>query len=447
MPAEAVHANIVRRLVALGLPATRDFLELHGVVVSGHVGRNVSRVELAGETAYLKREHRVRLRDRFRSLLAGFGATSLSEREYQVIRRLRENGLPAPQLLARGEADGQAFLLLAPADGAVDLRRLAPVGPELAADLGRTVALVHEAGVDQPDLFAKHFLVNPETGQVTILDWQRARLRDVVPWRSRVRSLAALRATCPESLLPPASWNVLLATYARAAHELDRCRFGAAVDAAARALAGRPSIRSQLAPPAADQELVRIGGETVCAIPAIADELNPPDVIATLYDPANDGRTFMFRDGRAGVLRVRRYRAPFGRWWAALRGKNWRSHELKAARLLFHLERHGIPAPKLLAYGQTISGSVSAGSFLLSEPPSVRPPRPNDRDEIEALLARLHAAGCSLRAIGPTGEPFGFDGTRAIVTDIRRLRLTRRLSGRRACSELHRLAAFFGGRR
>ena len=107
----------------LGMPSLRELLELPGVVVSGHVGRNVSRVVLGDETAYIKREHRVRWRDRIRSLLDGFGPVSISEREYRVIRRLREHGLPAPQLLARGEVDDRAFLLLAEVDGALELRR------------------------------------------------------------------------------------------------------------------------------------------------------------------------------------------------------------------------------------------------------------------------------------------------------------------------------------
>jgi hypothetical protein len=49
------------------LITARDFLALQGVVVSGHVGRNVSRVQIGATTAYLKREHRVRWRDRFRA--------------------------------------------------------------------------------------------------------------------------------------------------------------------------------------------------------------------------------------------------------------------------------------------------------------------------------------------------------------------------------------------
>src|SRR3954447_20795715 len=107
-----LHPNGRDWLESLGLCDARDFLNLPGVVVSGHVGRNVSRVQLGATTAYLKREHRVRWRDRFRAWCDGFGWVSVSTREATVLRQLEANELPGPRWLAYGEADGQAFLLL-----------------------------------------------------------------------------------------------------------------------------------------------------------------------------------------------------------------------------------------------------------------------------------------------------------------------------------------------
>jgi len=440
-----VRPDYRRWLEEHGLITARDFLALQGVVVSGHVGRNVSRVLIGTTTAYLKREHRVRWRDRFRSWQQGFGWASVSAREASVLRRLDEHDLPGPIWLAHGEVDGEAFLLIEAAATAADLRTRSPISHELAERLGCVIAQIHAAGIDQPDLFAKHILVNPVGSQITILDWQRATLLCEVPRRRRIRSLAALRATSGQGAWTSPSWVRLLSGYAAVSGD-DLGSLTASVDAAAERLARRGTICSQCTI-TAPQELVRIGGETVCAIPSMARELEPPDVIASLYDPANDGRTIHFRDGRTGTLRVRRYRTPIGRWWSAVRGKVWRSTELKAARLLFHLERHGIAAPKLLAYGQVTARFRPAGSFLLAEVPEARPPDTGDRNEIEALLGRLHAAGCSIRQLGPIGEPFGIDAIGAVIIDASRLRQARRLSRRRVESELACLGAFFRGRR
>ena len=73
-------------LASAGLRTASDFLALPGVVVSGHVGRNVSRVEIGPRTTYLKREHVVRHRDRFRAWRDGFGWACVSAREAAVGR-------------------------------------------------------------------------------------------------------------------------------------------------------------------------------------------------------------------------------------------------------------------------------------------------------------------------------------------------------------------------
>lgn len=433
-----------RPVIAIGTPSPREFLQLPGVVVSGHIGRNVSRVLFGDEIAFLKREHRVRLRDRFRSLLDGFGKASLSQREFLVIRRLREHGLPAPQLLANGEADGQAFLLVAQAEGGIELRQLGEIGASLADKLGRIVARIHNVGVDQPDLFAKHFLINLLTEQITILDWQRATLRDKVPLRSRIQSLAAFRATCSESLLPSRSWRAFLTAYSSMVDGVAVDPLGTAIEIEARRLRRRPSIRSQLVPTVGEQELVRIGGETVCAIPSIAKELQSPSVIDTLYDLANHGREMEFA-GHQGTLQVARYRFAFGKLWSIARGKSWRSNELKASRILFHFERYGIPAPKLFAYGQRSKSLLNAGAFALAQRIECIPPTIADADRLRAMLNRLHETGCVLRGIGARGEPFGIRDGEVVIGAIAFLRLNRRLSERQMARDRARLEAWLEG--
>ena len=63
-----------RRFARWGLTGPDDFLNLPGEIVSGHADRHVVRVVLGRDrskvVAYLKREHRVRLRDRCAAWLA-----------------------------------------------------------------------------------------------------------------------------------------------------------------------------------------------------------------------------------------------------------------------------------------------------------------------------------------------------------------------------------------
>jgi Lipopolysaccharide kinase (Kdo/WaaP) family len=450
----AVHPDRSQWLRSLGLTTARDFLNLPGVVVSGHVGRNVSRVSIGATTAYLKCEHRVRLRDRFRSWRDGFGWASMSEHEAVVLRRLADATLPGPQWLAYGEADGEAFLLIEGMTGAVELRSFPSMDEELPVRLGRAVARVHAAGIDQPDLFAKHILVRPDTGEFVFLDWQRATLRSAVRWRNRLRTLAALRATADETVLPADRWDRLLSAYLSEAGlglagRPSVADFAVEVARLAAVIAKRPGIRAQRIRRTSEitQELIRIDGETVCAIPAVAPALDDPAAIALLYDPRRHGATVRVA-GRAGVLRIGQYRWSFGRWLAGVRGKAWRAPELRAARMLFHLQRNGIGAPALLAYGQQAPSLSAARAFLLSEPVAAQAPRPGnpaDRDAVQRLLSQVHDAGCVLRALDADGRPFGIADGVAVVVDVSQLRLVRRPSPSRLRRDITRLDAFFRG--
>ncbi len=202
-----------RRLLRdLGLTEAGQFLALPAVIVSGHRDRHVARVRLgrgAGAvTAYLKREHRIPWAIRLGNALAGFGFVSRSLREARTLQALGREALGAPEWLAAGEdGRGRAFLLVREVEQAVDLRaflrdetdrarRRAVVGR-----LGRTLARIHDAGFANPNLFAKHILVQPATGAISIVDWERTWRRHGLGWRARGRGMAALYATLDERLL------------------------------------------------------------------------------------------------------------------------------------------------------------------------------------------------------------------------------------------------------
>ncbi|HEX3149435.1 MAG TPA: lipopolysaccharide kinase InaA family protein [Gemmataceae bacterium] len=466
MPVEALRlgrgakrtGNVVLRpdarewLATHGLERADDFLQMPGVVVSGHVGRNVSRIAIGGRTAYVKREHRIRWRDRYRSWLMGFGWSSMSAREGAVLRRLDKFDLPGPRWLAFGESHGQGFLLVEAAENAVELRSLPEMSTTLAERIGNVAARIHAAGVHQPDLFAKHILVNVDSGQLTILDWQRARHRTRIRLQDRIRSLASLRASIEKGVLDDTAWFHLLGAYLAAAKIDDGSMppldlFARQVSSRGEALANRPGMKSQRIRSVA-QELIRIEGETVCAIRSVADNLSAPATIKWLYDPRNQGLPIPLSGGRIGMIRIGEHRRLLGRTWAAIRGKNWRAPEVKAARLLFHLERFGIPAPRLLAYGQIVRTLKRARSFVLFETTSTtRPLAQVDREAARLFLGRLHEVGCHLAGPMTADGPLGISGNEVVVSDFSGLCLTRCVTGDQVRRDLARLDTYCAGAR
>ena len=216
-------------LTRQGLREPGSFVDLPGVVVSGHPDRHVVRVNV-GEgpsalTAFLKREHRVSWRHRLANACAGFGWVSRSRRETSMLRALSAVGVRAPEWIAAGEDDkNRAFLLVRELTGFVDLRRFLqarrpitrPVRRGTAAALGEAIGRLHAAGYRHGDLYAKHVWIHPATGEVAILDWERS--RRVAKWRGRGRwrELAALDATVAPGLASPRDRLAFLKAYALA---------------------------------------------------------------------------------------------------------------------------------------------------------------------------------------------------------------------------------------
>ena len=418
-PRMAVHPTMIDEFRKLGLTTAHGFLDIPGEIVSGHPDRHVMRVVLAnGKTCYLKREHRIRWKDRYRNWQAGFGWSSKSVREGRLLQKLEASRLPGPQWLAFGEdGTGRAFLLVAEIDGAVDLRQALEWHDrptELAALLGRFVAQLHEAGFDHPDLYAKHFLIDRSTNAISLLDWQRAQQRECLRWPARVRALAALVATLPDHATANGRFSdPFLQAYLRVVQNSTALKVPDFADVARRIakmaarLERRRGIREQRQLPLADgsQRLVWLDGEALCAIPEVADGLRALEVQAGLYDRSRD-RTAMQIADRPAQLEVGRHPLSIRQCWMKGRGKAWRSPELRRARLLFHLERHHVAAPKLLAFGQRRRG-WGYESFVLYEAfPAAAIPferalaiadsegRFTLLDRLAALLANLHEAGC-----------------------------------------------------
>ena len=441
-----------------GLTTAAAFLDLPGDVVGGHPDRHVARVVVRGRVAYLKREHAVGWRVRLKNWRAGFGWVSRSEREAATLRRLEAAGLPGPQWLAYGaDGRGRAFLLVDDLAGAADLRAALRDASLSAADrrtlaerAGRAVAELHEAGFGTPELAAKHLFTDPRSGAVTLIDWQSAGRPGPVPAAARARWLAALAASLADDLASPADRARFLWAYLRTvrAHRRAGPRFGAfarAVRSHMPKQAGRSSVRDQR-PPAVPQRLVWLAGtEEAVAVPELAAVWPTPAAVAPFYpDPSDDHpgpaqEWVTFPDGRRGLLRRFTSVDPVGRLGAVLRGRPWRSPGATAARVLFHLERHGVPGPRLLGFGQRLVAPLWAESFVLSDPPAGAAPTAGQRDllwECGGLLRRLHDAGCRMAP----GEPLFVAGSGGVaVASPFAVRLCKRLTDGDRRADLRRL--------
>jgi len=450
-----VHPNFAVRFASLGIDSALGFLELPGEVVCGHPDRHVVRVVLPGFPVafFLKRQHRVRWRERFRNWRAGFGWKSRCGREAEILKQLAAAGLPCPRWVARGEdSQGRSFLLVEEIAEARDLRHVLSDNAlsqherrALAEGLGAQVALLHATGFTTPDLTAKHVLVSPDAGDVTLIDWQAAMRVKSVGTRDRLRNLAALHASVVDKLAQPRERLRVLRAALRPARAagLVRGRFSEIVRrvlAEAERLRERRSIRDQRQPVVMGrkQRLVWVAGEAVCAVPELASQWPKPAVAAPHYGCEPDTLSIPLHDGCATLIRGRSL-APLARLTAALRGRPWRSPGVTLGRVLFHLERYAVPAPRLLAFGQRFVG-VAVEWFALHTPPAkvITNLDASTAEQLGRVLRLLHESGCV-----PLGEPlavFGYqDGV--AIRDVTRIQLVRRVTAHRRVADLRRLLA------
>ncbi len=461
------------------LAEPQDFLRLQAMIVSGHPGRQVSRLTLGHgsdtRVVYLKREAQLRWTTRWNNFLAGFGWVSRSVREARVLEALERDGLPGPRWLATGEDhQGRAFLLIEEVRGAVPLTTMLANAKDpsqrrrIARRLGETLARLHEAGFFHRDLYAKHVLIRPDDESVILLDWQRAWRGAWITLSSRVRDLAALHATLADSLASPRERLVLLLAYVANTSSHRRRRLARQlllrVDEQAYRLRQKRHIREKRQPPTTEpQAWICIDGDDYCITPEFAelsagqslDWLRPerqPPLVGLV-----SRRWLKLADQRQVLLERRRDRISpqeFLRHW--LLGRPLLSPDQRRATLLWRLERHGVPVPRVLAAGHHPRQFIWQESFVLCEPLTgtlrlsawLARTSSQQRQELPAqlgrLLARLHEACCYLEPNGLNALAVQLLGEEPVLVLEHTEGITplRRSSPGRAARDVQRIAVF-----
>jgi tRNA A-37 threonylcarbamoyl transferase component Bud32 len=443
MPFVEINARYREVLAQQGLHTPEDFLGLPCVIVCGHPDRHVARTEVGAIRAFLKREHRVRWKERILNVLDGFGFVSKSYREALILRELERQSVGCPEWIAVGEdRKGRAFLLLGELKGAVEIRiflrdslAARPLErPSFFRKLGETLAHLHHAGFHHPDLYSKHVLIHPGDEEISFLDWQRSRRHHSLSWHRRWHGLAALSVTLPEELANPRERLVCLKAYLERSRSLQGNRCVGIVQAARQIL----SLERQLMrcrriqdlrnlPVILDsQRLIWQDGEALCLTPELKEALGDhiPTCLALSSLPKRP-RRFLSETSLStpltdqALLVRRREIRPLQGLWSWLQRRRPESRETSHARLIFRLERCGVPTPRLLAFGQRHGPAWRIESLLLTEPipdtvslrswlanECIGVPRSGELNErrqlireTASLLRRIHDAKCYFDAI------------------------------------------------
>lgn len=204
----------------------RDFWRRTGARVHTSTGRaHVFICDHGAETWVLRHYHRGGFVARFvedRYLWLGLERTR-AFREWRLLRRMQEWGLPSPvPVAACVDRNGLLYQADIITQYLPDTRTLSAylrengVEPAVWQDIGRMLGQFHRRGVEHPDLTAHNILVN-SAGGVFLVDFDNARLRPPGRWQERgiARLLRSLRKVALETgtEFDAAAWRGLVAAY------------------------------------------------------------------------------------------------------------------------------------------------------------------------------------------------------------------------------------------
>lgn len=390
-----------------GWNSATSFLDWSGILVNLHRQRQVEWVKLDDNAEqgrfFLKKQHAVSWRERSRNAWHGFGWSATAVREARLLQSLRRAGIGCPDVVAFGEENRRAFLLLQDESGMTELRTIlqdlvsTADRQRLACALGRELARIHDAGFDHPDLFAKHILVagHEDAFRISVLDWQRSRRRPRVSWRLRCRDLAALDATLHDALASDGLRLRCLRAYRRALNAPGNapplCRLARHVRRAAVALKQRRNIREigQLPIPPAQQQFVPACAGRLLVVRSYFEELGqqlPP----WLTNLCGIGfQSCPSKPDRIGILSHKLV--------ASGENHGWQLPLL--AHTLFRLHRFGVAAPRLLA----VARSPSHVSLITTAPAIISWHEAFAQASIRSRLELMRQARSIIRQVGVAG--------------------------------------------
>jgi heptose I phosphotransferase len=203
-----------------GDPVERAW-SMKGEVVRAVAGRETLRVDQGCGPFFLKRHRGVGWREIFKNWLVLKRPVIGARNEFEACRHLQRAGVRAPIVAAFGESDGSlaarsSFVMCDALGGFEDLERITerwldePPDPlssrRLIHQVASFVRRLHAAGVVHRDLYLCHLLVNPDSGEMAVLDLHRALIFDELPERWRERDLAALLFSSLDLPVSRLSW-------------------------------------------------------------------------------------------------------------------------------------------------------------------------------------------------------------------------------------------------
>ena len=432
---------------------------VEGEVYRRSARRRTSRVVIGGKTYFAKVHEGVGWREIAKNLLAGKRPVLGARHDFEASRRLRAQGVIAPEVAAFGERgfDPARRRSFAIHDALEGFRSLEDVGHGwlaappaiglkrgLLTAAGRLTAEMHAAGVCHRDYYACHLMANAAKlgrgeAELAVIDLHRAEVHRRLWRRARVRDLGALLYSTSAMPLTERDRLRFVAAYAGTTVGVELRRRGGFWRAVVRR-AERLHARAVVSGLASGAEA--IAGAGVATVGRLADLGRDPPLpfrfdltlgkggvraICTAVLRAQPGRRLVLRatvDGRELILK-------------AFFGSRADRDSRRERRGVTRLRESGAATPELLGIGR--GGGARILAFELLD--DAREPSICDLGELLATLARMHRGGIRQRDLHPGN--FLVSGTRVFAIDGGGIAGSKTVRGAQCVSDVARLLAHY----
>jgi heptose I phosphotransferase len=179
-------------------------------------GRKTLRFTLDGKNYFAKLHHGIGWKEIMKNLMQLRLPVIGAQTEWRAIQRLQQLGIKTMHLVGYGKrgrnpARLQSFVITEELANTVSLENFCrdwPVSPPsyvlkrgLITKVAKIARTLHENGINHRDFYICHFLldisagrdgIDPRRLRLYLIDLHRMQIRDRVPWRSRVKDIAAL---------------------------------------------------------------------------------------------------------------------------------------------------------------------------------------------------------------------------------------------------------------
>ena len=184
-----------------------QLMALHGIRFREQKGRLTQRIVL-GEKSYFIKQHRgVGFKEIIKNLLQGKIPIVSAKNEWLAIHKLKSLNIATPHISGYGErgvnpASKQSFVLMEEITDVISLEDFCKdwhkkppsftLKYHLIKETARIAAILHKNGINHRDFYICHFLLNPHTLTLYLIDLHRAQIRRKTPKRWIIKDLAGL---------------------------------------------------------------------------------------------------------------------------------------------------------------------------------------------------------------------------------------------------------------